>query len=215
MMKKNVSSELAFHIKATRTGDIPLEIYDALYYSGRFEPIYRIQGDMVLGAYYKAPGSREGGLRKMGKRILKELTIDFKEKPFGNEVRVENLMPVFEEEASFYRDPRVRISCKSNLNAVTAGASIAEQIKLLAEAEQILLQIHGLNRMEEARISLTLHESVFDVAKVKSLAEKLNESSITCSVTKRTWSLNFTRRRIDDLIVPEIVNVLSTMTVQG
>ncbi len=214
-MKKNVSSELAFHIKATRTGDIPLEVYDSLYYSGRFEPIYRIQGDMVLGAYYKSPGSREGNLRKIGRRILRELTIDFKEKPYGKEVRIENLMPVFEEEASFYRDPRVRISCKSILNAVTAGASIAEQVKLLAEAEQVLLQIHGLNRMEEARISLTLHESAFDVTMVKSLDEKLKERSITCSVAKRTWSLNFTRSQIDDLIVPEIVNVLSNMTVQG
>ena len=44
MARDNIQIELSFYIKATNPGELPLEVYDALYYSGHFEPIYRIQG---------------------------------------------------------------------------------------------------------------------------------------------------------------------------
>ncbi|MBX8635461.1 MAG: hypothetical protein KIS30_01460 [Thermoplasmata archaeon] len=217
MSKQRVSSELAISIKASRTGDVPLEIYDALYYSGKFEPIYRIQGDMVLGAYFSPAGSRDSRLRKIGHRIMKELTIEVERKPRGQEIRIENLMPVFEEEKSFYRDPRVRISCKSQSD--TRGASITgtilQQRTLLEETEKVLLQVRDLKPMDEARLTLTLHDSAFDVARLKEADTALKNNGMISSASKRSWSLNFNRLLLTDVVIPELIQVLSTMTIHG
>lgn len=213
MPKHRMSSEVAFHIKATRTGDIPLEIYDALYYSGRFEPIYRIQGDMVLSAYFTPGAGRESGFRRMGRRILKELTIDIENKPRGQEVRIENLMPVFEEEKSFYRDPKVRISCKSesDCNSSAIAGTIARQIGLLEDTENVLLQVHDMQRMADARISLTLRNGSYNLERLKEENLSLRDVKISCSATKRTWNLNFDRSLLQEVVMPGIMKVTSSM----
>ncbi len=216
MPKSTVSLELSFHIKAARTGDLPLEIYDALYYSGRFEPIYRMQGDMVLSAFYNPPGSRESGLRRAGRRILRELTIDSGNRPRGQEVRIENLMPVSEEENSFYREPKVRISCKAD--SVVGRAQIERTVvqgqRLLEETENVLLSVQGLERTEDARISLTLRNGVFDAAGLKDMSSGLKNSNIICSSAKRTWSLNFRRNLLQEVVIPAIASALSTLIAQ-
>ncbi len=208
MARDNIQIELSFYIKATDPGELPLEIYDALYYSGHFEPIYRIQGDMVLSAFYNESGRQEGRLSKFGRRVLKELTIDVKEKHKGVDIKVENLMPVFEEENSFYRDPKVRISTKMKTGWRGVASAVDAESKALTATETILLGARKLSPMPDGRISITISGSEFDPTVMKEIHSRLGRQSIRSSSTKHVWNIDFKREVLNELLTAEVMPVL-------
>lgn len=208
MARDNIQIELSFYIKATNPGELPLEVYDALYYSGNFEPIYRIQGDMVLSAFYNEGGKGEGRLSKFGRRVLKELTIDLKEKHKGIEIKVENLMPVFEEENSFYRDPKVRISTKMKTGSRGVVDAVNTESKALSATESILLGVGKLSPLRDGRLSITITGAEFDSTKMNEMHSRLAAQSVRSTSTKHVWNMDFRREALDDLLNAEIVPVL-------
>ncbi len=208
MARDNIQIELSFYIKATNPGELPLEVYDALYYSGHFEPIYRIQGDMVLSAFYNESGRQEGKLSKLGRRVLKELTIDLKEKHKGVEIKVENLMPVFEEENSFYRDPKVRISTKMKTGSRGVVGAVDAESRALAATETILLGVRKLSPLPDGRISFTISGAEFDSTEMKEIHSRLTTQSARSSGTKHVWNIDFKREALKDLLTVEVMPVL-------
>ncbi len=213
MARNTLTSELSVYLRVRKAGEVPLEVYDTLYYSGRFDPIYRIQGDMVLSAYYRPEGYRESRIRRMGRNVLKELTIDLKDRPGGTEVKVENMIPVFEEERSFFRDPKIRLSTKSNSTASRFQGTVDEQIRVLGFAESVLLKIDGLEPSEDGRLLLTLHDMEFETAAVKRLSAGLSGSGIRASVTRHTISVEYRRNEFARIALPFITDVLENNTV--
>ncbi len=208
MARENIQIELSLYIKATSPAELPLEIYDALYYSGHFNTIYRVQGDMVLSAYYTEQGTGESRLARMGRRILKELTIDVKEKPKGVEVKVENLMPVFEEEASFYRDPKVRISTKARTTRKGVPDTAGACMLTLSAAERILLGVQKLSTTLDARLSITIEGGEFNSERMKEVHSGLAERKIRSSSTKHVWNIDFSREDLDTLIKGDVMPAL-------
>lgn len=210
MAKGRVQLELSLYIRAENPSDLPLEIYDALYYSGRFDPIYRVQGDMVLSAYYNRNGRGEGRARKLGRRILKELTIDVTDRPKGTEVKVENLMPVFEEESSFYRDPKVRISTKGDCPLRGLSDLFTDELSVLAQTEAILLRIPRLKTSDSSRIVLTLTDGEFKSAEMREMHSSLTGRSIRSTNTRHGWSLDVPRSQLDLQLVGELSRSIET-----
>ncbi len=210
MARENVQVELSFYLRAEKPGDVPLEVYDALYYSGSFEPIYRLQGDMVLGAYYREGVKGDGKVRRFGRRLLKELTIDLKERPGGREVRVENLMPVFDEEKAFYRDPKVRISTKTRTATRYFNEAVAGEVAILSATEGILLKIDKLGISQEARLVITLLEGAFDTGGMKEVHGRLAAHSVRSSATKHIWNMDFKKDELSGIILPEAGLVLKS-----
>lgn len=208
MARESIQVELSLHIRAEKPADLPLEIYDALYYSDHFDPIYRVQGDMVLSAYYNETKRADSKARRFGRRLLKELTIDVKEKPKGVEVKVENLMPVFEEESSFYRDPKVRITTKRRTSPNRIARTIQEEMAVLESTEKTLLAIDKLKRTQETRLLFTLMDGEFNSSEMKELHASLGAKEVRSSNTKHTWSLDFKREKLEASLLPEIVSVI-------
>lgn len=208
MVRENIQVELSLYIKAEKPADLPLEIYDALYYSGHFDPIYRVQGDMVLSAYYNDRKKAESRARKLGKRLLKELTIDLKDKPKGTEVKVENLMPVFEEENAFYRDPKVRISTKSHTTSSRLAFTVHGLTAVLESTEQYLLGIDKLKKMGDARLVITLSDGEFNSPEMKEIHSSLGNRGMRSSNTKHTWSIDFRREQLEKSLLADIASVI-------
>jgi hypothetical protein len=208
MAKTVLTAELSVYIRAEKTDEVPLEVYDTLYYSGRFDPIYRIQGDMVLSAFYRPEGYRESRIRRMGRNMLKGLTVDIKDKPGGTEIRIENMMPTFEEERSFYRDPKIRLSTKSEMPVSRFRGALDEQIGVLEFAEKVLLKIEGLKSSEDARLLLSLHDNEFATAEVKKAAADVAGKGLRVAVTKHTFTLDYRRPSFNQTALPFIMHVL-------
>ncbi|MBX8631447.1 MAG: hypothetical protein KIY12_06105 [Thermoplasmata archaeon] len=201
MPAKGATSELSFFLKSARTADVPLEVYDALYYSGRFDPIFRVQGDMVLNAYYRPPGYRESRIVRAGRRLLKELTVDVKEKHGGEEVRIENLMPVFEEERAFYRDPRIRLSCSTHIRFPLRHEEIRRQEEVLQATEDVLTAIEGVTPHEEGRIVIKLQNGSFNTERAAALYREQVDGLVRFSATKHTLTADFRRELFGSSVI--------------
>lgn len=211
MAKENVQVELSLYLRTEAPAEVPLEVYDALYYSGHFDPIYRVQGDMVLSAFYsagKTPGMR---LRQLGRKLLKELTVDLKEKHEGTEVKVENLMPVFEEESSFYRDPKVRISTRAMTSMRRLSESLASELETLTATESVLLKVEKLRATDDARISLTLSGVELDSAVMKEVHARLSAQGARSSSTKHVWNMDFKRQNLQAAVLPQVLAVMDSV----
>ncbi len=212
MARYNTQLEVSLYVRASDTADLPLEIYDALYYSGKFDPIYRVQGDMVLSAFYNRSGRWDSRARKIGRRLLKELTIDTKEKPRGVEIKVENLMPVFEEESSLYRDPKVRLSTKSKSSFGSFGAALESALGTLEAAEGALLKVGRLRKSEDARLVITLLEGEFDTNGMKPIHQSLLNESVRSTNTRHTWSMDLSRQKLSSGIMQSVESAFALCT---
>lgn len=190
-MEKKIGLEVRRSLPVRDVGDAPLKVYDALYYSGKFDPIYRLQGDMVLGAYYSPQKKKGSSVSRALRRIAKELTIDVKEKNAGTEVRVEHLMPTTEEEKSFFREPKTRLVARATvaprslirmlneLNAaVDAAAGCLLSTGIYSASSRIQIAVSGLGE-EDANAFLQLKEkhSVQVTASKKSCTFELEENA--------------------------------------
>jgi hypothetical protein len=151
-MSREINVELRHFLLASETGDLPLQVYDALYYSGKFDPIYRMQGDMVLGAYYNPYRKKSNPAVSLVKRLMKELTIELKEKPRGFEVRVEHLMPTSEEESRFFREPKTKLSVKSTTAPARFIPVISEMYGALRAAIECISSIEALKPLDRTQL---------------------------------------------------------------
>jgi len=187
-MKRTVSAEISVSLGAERSQDLPLLIYDALYDSGLFDPIFRLQGDMVLGAYYAGERQRRR-VRSVIRRVLKELTIDVRERIEGTEVRVENLFSVTEEEDMLFRNPSVRLLSRTESRASELSRSMERLFHALDAAERILLSTGKLKPSREIRVSLNMKDLMDEYERNRLHAELSKHSK--CSVSKNTITLFF------------------------